>query len=333
MILSVVSVLVVCVAVAAFVVIVMMRRESGGESFPDTSTQEVQEEAQDIREPPSPSPPLVASPVEANPSDAEGIETKLTEIPFEPLLMPGYAPDASAVVKKKTDGYPPFKLVSCTGNGYAIRWMGRYLTVRTSDDVRWELERMEPQSCFKIRPGYCVVDGRSGDYVMFQSHLNKQFLRVDGDTKKIICADGPTESTTPQFCWKFIDDTPKRMPCGPQFLPEYGRVVDVPCSINYGEPDCAAATPGFKSACCLRHPEDPSCRGSVFREVVGRSVDEASLYLKTRLPRSTKLRLCPSGAACERIMQPTFANFDADTVVIPYDKRLGVVTYPAYRYI
>lgn len=332
MLLSLVSFLLVSVLAAVAFFFIWQGRESVAEPDDPPAVQPVKPSPPRAPVPDIPLGPY--PPVESQPSDAEGIETRLTTMPFEPYLMPGYAPDASAVLKQKTDGYPPFKLVSCSGNGYAIRWMGRYLTVHASDDVTWELERMEPQSCFKIRSGYCVdQEGRTGDYVMFQSHWNKQFLRVDGDTKKLICADGPTESTTMQFCWKFIDDTPKKMPCGPRFLPEYARVVDVPCAINYGEPDCAAATPGFKSACCLRHPEDASCRGSVFREVVGRSVDEASLYLKTRLPQSTKLRLCASGAACERIMQPTFANYDADTVVIPYDTRLGVVTYPAYRYI
>jgi hypothetical protein len=240
MLLSLVSFLLVSVLAAVAGFIIWKRREPADDPEPD-----VQPSMPDPpREPDTDIPLGPYPPVESQPSDVEGIETRLTTIPFEPYLMPGYAPDASAVVKQKTDGYPPFKLVSCMGNGYAIRWMGRYLTVHASDDVTWELERMEPQSCFKIRSGYCVdEEGRTGDYVMFQSHWNKQFLRVDGDTKKLICADGPTESTTMQFCWKFIDDTPKKMPCGPRFLPEYGRVVDVPCSINYGDPDCAAATP------------------------------------------------------------------------------------------
>jgi len=253
-------------------------------------------------------------------------EFKLSEFTFEHKLMPGRVPDASTKMVVKPSGYAPFKFVGCQSTGYAIRWMGRYLRVVDSSTLEWDTEKREPSSCFQVVPGYC----NSTDYVMIRSLFNNHFLRVDGQTNKLVCVDGPTRNNSDQFCWKLVSDDPQKMPCGPQFLPDYGRVVNIPCSIK-ATPPCEDATPGFKSACCLRYPDDQTCRGNVFREVMGRPLAEAALYIKTRHPGLTIKKCEQTDPVCTKLKP--FPVHDADTVVLPYDKKLGIVSGPAFRFI
>ena len=89
-------------------------------------------------------------------------------------------------------------------------------------------------------------------------------------------------------------------------------------------------TPGYKSECCGKHPEDQTCRSLYIREVVGRTLAEASVYIKTRFPKYTILK-CARGDACERA-QP-FPLPKPDTIVLVYDPRLGTITKPAYRFV
>jgi len=147
---------------------------------------------------------------------------------------------------------------------------------------------------------------------------------------KLVCVDSPTRNNADNFCWKLTNDDPKTMPCGPQFLPEYGQVVNIPCEIKTGPP-CSEATPGFKSACCMRHPDDATCRGAVFREVMGRPVAEAALYIKSRLPGVVIKKCERSDPVCNRLKP--FPLYDENTMVLPYDKRLGIVSGPAFRWI
>lgn len=276
-------------------------------------------------------PPKVAAPMVnlTNQSDVPtpvDTEFKLLEFAFEPKLLAGHVPDARTKVVPKPAGYPPFKLVPCASTGYAIRWSGRYLTMRTSSEFYWSTTKMEPNSCFQVVPGYCD----STEYIMIRSLFNRYFLRVDGATKKLVAVDAPTRNNADNFCWKMANDEPKKMPCGPQFIPEYGQVVNIPCEIKLGPP-CGDATPGFKSACCMRYPDDATCRGAVFREVMGRPVAEAALYIKSRLPGVVIKKCERSDQVCNRLKP--FPIYDENTMVLPYDKRLGIVSGPAFRWI
>jgi hypothetical protein len=265
---------------------------------------------------------------DVTPAQATSVDTefKLLEFSFEPKLMPGRVPDAETKMVVKPSGYAPFKFVGCQSTGYAIRWMGRYLTFEDSSTFKWTTQKREPSSCFKIVPGYCD----SSDYIMLRSLRNNHFVRVDGATKKLVCVDSPTRNNADQFCWKITSTDPVKMPCGPQFLPDYGRVVNIPCEIK-ATPPCGEATPGFKSACCLRHPDDATCAGSVFREVMGRPLAEATLYIKTRHPGLTIKKCERSDPICNKLKP--FPIYDANTIVLPYDKRLGIVSAPAFRFI
>jgi hypothetical protein len=262
------------------------------------------------------------------PSQAMPVDTefKLLEFSFEPKLMPGRVPDAETKMVVKPSGFAPFKFVGCQSTGYAIRWMGRYLTLEDSSTLVWSTNKLEPSSCFKIVPGYCD----SSDYIMLRSLLNNHFVRVDSATNRLVCIDSPTRNNADQFCWKITSTDPVDMPCGPQFLPDYGRVVNIPCEVK-ATPPCADATPGFKSACCLRYPDDATCAGSVFREVMGRPLAEAALYIKTRHPGLTIKKCERTDPICTKLKP--FPIYDANTIVLPYDKRLGIVSGPAFRFI
>lgn len=320
MILSIVSILIVSIALA--VGFWFMWKQSS----PDTTTASPSIERITQIERPIDRQPVSVDTLTSRQATPVDTEFKLIEFAFEPKLLPGRVPDASTKMVVKPSGFAPFKFVGCDSTGYSIRWMGRYLTLDDSSTLRWSTEKMEPNSCFQIQPGYCD----STEYIMLRSLFNNHFLRVDGATKKLICVDGPTRNTSDQFCWRLVDDTPQKMPCGPQFLPDYGRVVNIPCEVK-ATPPCGDATPGFKSACCLRHPDDPTCAGSVFREVMGRPLAEAALYIKTRHPGLTIKKCERTDPVCNKLKP--FPIYDADTVVLPYDKKLGIVSAPAFRFI
>lgn len=265
---------------------------------------------------------------------------KLTEISFEhALLGPGYAPDARAMMAVKKAGTPPYKLVNCDEtSAYSIRWSGRWLTVVDSGKLEWSVSRRVPNSCFKIESGYCnqVNEMDGANFVMLRSMFNRHFVRPD-DSYNLVCMDGPTSRNAAHFCFRLTPNAPQRTPCGqPRFYEEYGRVLNIPCDI-VRDPDpskgimaCGDVTPGFKSECCSRHPNDPTCKGNYFREVVGRTVPEVLLYLKTRRP-DLEARVCPKGEPCNKLHP--FPLHDEKTVVVPIDKRLNTVYSPAFRWV
>jgi hypothetical protein len=248
------------------------------------------------------------------------------------ILGPGYAPDATARMTRVVNAERPYELVRCGSvNGYAIRWMGRFLVVNTDGTVMWSDRRDEPPGCWMIEPGYCGGDG--AEFVMFRSIFNNNFLRVDGDTKKLVCVDAPTSENAGQYCWRLQKNAPIKRRCGTYYDEDYGRVINVPCEIIEDPPpgkDCSAVTPGYMAKCCLRHGQDKSCRSVVLREVVGRGLNEASLYIKTRFP-DHKIVTCARGDACERANP--FPLYKSDTWVLRYDRRLGTIHYPAFRFI
>ena len=247
------------------------------------------------------------------------------------LLGPGIAPDATTKMTKVVAAEDSYKLVRCSlANGFAVRWMNRYLTVETDGTLLWKERKDEPQSCWNIQPGYCGGDG--AEYVMFQSLFNNRFLRVDGYTNKLVCMDTPSSQNAQQFCWKLQKSEPPARRCGTYFDPDYGRIITIPCEIKQDPPQggtCADVTPGFMSKCCLKH-NDASCRSVVLREVVGRKLNEASLYIKTRFP-DHKIVTCKRGDACEKANP--FPLYAADTWVLPYDEKLGTVHFPAFRFV
>lgn len=247
------------------------------------------------------------------------------------LLGPGIAPDATTKMTRVTAAEDSYKMVRCTlANGYSVKWMNRYLTVNPDGTLLWNDRKDEPGSCFALEPGFCGGDGK--EFIMMRSLLNNRFLRVDGYTNKLVCMDSPSSDNAAQFCWKLQPSQPARRRCGQYYDPDYGRVVNIPCDIVQDPPEggtCADVTPGFMSKCCLKH-NDKSCRNVVLREVVGRGINEAALYIKTRFPDHTIVK-CGRGDPCEK-MNP-FPIHQADTWVLPYDKRLGTVSFPAYRFV
>ena len=248
------------------------------------------------------------------------------------VLGAGFAPDARAKMTRKTAAEDNYKLIKCDlANGYGIKWSGRYLSVNTDGTVEWNMRKDEPNTCWRVETGYCGGDG--AQYVMMKSLLNNQFLRVDGKTKNLICLDAPSTENAYQYCWKFQSDEPIRQRCGTYYHPDYQRVVTIPCEIVKDPPEgkqCDSVTSGFMAKCCGRHAGDTSCRSVFIREVVGRGLNEAALYIKTRFP-GYKILKCARGDACEHA--DPFPLYDANLIVIPYDKRLGTVSAPAYRFI
>jgi len=247
------------------------------------------------------------------------------------LLGPGIAPDATTKMTRVVAAEDSYKLVRCSlANGFAVRWMNRFLTIDTDGSLSWSERKQEPQSCWNIQPGYCGSDG--AEFVMFQSIFNNRFLRVDGYTNKLVCVDTPSTENASQFCWKLQRSDPPARRCGTYYDPEYGRIISVPCEIVQDPPQggtCADTTPGFMAKCCLKH-NDPSCRSVVLREVVGRQLDEAALYIKTRFP-DHKIVTCKRGDVCEKANP--FPIHAADTWVVPYDEKLGTVHFPAFRFV
>lgn len=270
-------------------------------------------------------PPLI----NPNPMDDYG----LLNFSFESrVLGPGYTPDARTKMTRTTAAEDNYKLVRCQfSNGYAIKWSGRYLSLKVDGTVEWNVRKDEPNTCWKIEPGYCGGDG--AQYVMLRSLMNNQFLRIDGDTKRLVCVDAPTADNAYQYCWKFQKDDPIRQRCGTYYHPDYQRVVTIPCTIVKDPPPgkgCDSVTPGYMAKCCGRYPNDTSCRSVFLREVVGRGLNEASLYIKTRFPQH-QILTCARGDACEHA--DPFPLYKSDTWILPYDKRLGTVSSPAFRFI
>ena len=257
-------------------------------------------------------------------------EYGLTRFAFEhKLLGPGIKPDANAKMTRVSAAEDSAVLVSCSlVNGYAVRWMNRYLTVNTDGSVEWSDRRGEPDSCWKLEPGYCG----DGEFVMMRSLFNNNFLRVDGATNKLVCVDKPSTEDAIQYCWRLKPTEQTRRRCGRYYDVDYGRVIDVPCEIIQDPPEggsCLDVTPGFVAKCCLKNNSD-RCRSVVAREVVGRTVNEAGLYLKTRFPNH-RIELCADDDETCQKANP-FPIHDSNKWVLKYNKRLGTVTFPAYRF-
>jgi len=289
---------------------------------------------QPVTQPPPPSyetPPLEDLPPLVNPNPLD--DYSLLKFSFESRVMgPGYTPDARTKMTKTTAAEDNYQLVKCQfANGYAVKWSGRYLSLNADGSVEWNVRKDEPNTCWRIETGYCGGDG--AQYVMLRSLMNNQFLRIDGDTQKLICLDAPTADNAYQYCWKFQSDAPIRQRCGTYYHPDYKRVVTIPCTIIKDPPpgkQCDSVTPGYMSKCCSRRAQDTSCRSVFIREVVGRGLNEAALYIKTRFPEY-QILTCARGDKCE--YADPFPLYKADLIVIPYDKRLGTVSAPAYRFI
>ncbi len=263
----------------------------------------------------------------------EAPDIKVGTFAFESLTMPGYVPTLDATIQKKTPGMPPFKFVACGDAGYAIRWNSVYLTLDDNNNAYWFEEKLEPDSCFKVIPGQCGTT----KHVMLRSSANNNFLRHDPITKKLVCIDAPTGRTASTFCWKLEPDPVLiKQPCGCQYSYDLGRVVCTPCDGLKEMPDsvggsCSTVTSGYQATCCIRKgaaaQNDPMCNTVAWPEVVGRTLKEAMLYIRTRRPDVT---LVPCSAPCTATSYPTQSP---NTVVIPYDPRSGLVVAAARRLI
>ena len=263
----------------------------------------------------------------------EAPDIKVGTFAFESMTMPGYVPTSDASLAKKTAGMPPFKFVACGDAGYAIRWNGKYLTLDQDRVAYWHEEKLEPDSCFSVVPGYCGTT----KHIMLRSGANNSFLRYDPTTKKLVCINAPTGRTASKFCWKLEPDPVViKQPCGCQYSYEMGRVVCTPCDGVKEMPDslngsCSTVTAGYQATCCIRKgaasQNDAFCNTVAWPEVVGRNIKEAMLYIRTRRP---DLTLVPCSAPCTAEAYPTQSP---NTVVIPYDPRSGLVVAAARRLI
>ena len=251
-------------------------------------------------------------------------DSKLASFAFESLIKPGQVPDVEGRLVQKPAGNPPYKLVQCD-DGYAIRWQGRYLTVEDPNKVAWLESKQEPNSCFKIMPGYC---GQK-QYIMLRSKANALFLRPDGPSNALVCKDTPTARTAQTYCWKLQPDIQGIQPCGCQYSYDLQRVVCTPCNVKTEAlpgASCSTVSPGYVATCCLqagRHKTDAHCKSVVWPEVVGRSVKEAMLVLRTKRPEMV-LRPCPEPCTVKAYPVPS-----RNTIIIPYDARTQIVTSPA----
>lgn len=253
-------------------------------------------------------------------------EARLAMFAFEPRLRPGFVPNQDGRLERKPAGNAPYKLVACdNANGYAIRWMGRYLTVISPNSLQWTEQKEEPGSCFKLVPGYC---GAGNNYVMIRSVANKLFVRNDEPSGILVCKDVPTARTANAFCWKLNpDSTGQKQPCGQIYSYDLGRIVDVPCNVKEmpsGGESCSTVTKGYQASCCIRRAgtatHDAFCEATIFPKVVGRSLQEALLYIRTRRP-DLSLKPCPEPCTTQAIPIQ-----NPNLVVIPYDARSMLVT-------
>lgn len=259
-------------------------------------------------------------------------EAKLATFAFEPKTRPSYVPNQKGVIAIKPAGNPPYKLVGCNSMGaYAIRWNGRYLTVSSPNSVVWTDEKQEPASCFKLVPGYC---GSGSNYIMLRSMANKHFLRAEDTYGQLICKDTPTARTANSYCWKLNPETATRQPCGPQYSYDLGRIVDVPCNVKEmpdGNNSCSTVTAGYQANCCIKKKgsakQDAFCDDTIFPKVVGRSLQEAILYIRTRRP-DLSLKPCPEPCTTQAVPVQS-----PNVVVIPYDARSNIVTSTPRRLV
>lgn len=258
-------------------------------------------------------------------------DNTLASFAFESLVKQYHVPNAKAVLVAKPPGNPPYKLVNCADKGYAVRWSGRYLTALTPSKVVWTEEKQEPNSCWKTVAGSCGGD----KYVMLRSQSNNLFLRADAASGALVCKDAPTNRTKSTFCWKLLPDSAQKQPCGCQYSYDLQKVVCTPCNVvqmPVGDASCSTVTAGYQAACCEKRgtaaaSQDAFCSSSYWPEIVGRTLQEAMLYLKTRRPEFT-LQPCPAPCTASAVPVPT-----PNTVLIPYDPRSNIVTAPARRLI
>ena len=264
--------------------------------------------------------------------NSDAPEAKLATFAFESYTMKKYVPDKSGKLVRKPAGNPPYKLVGCEGSGsYAIRWQGRYLALISPNKVGWVEEKQEPASCFKLVPGFC---GQGNTYVMLRSMANKMCLRADGPSNALVCKDIPTGRTAAKYCWKIQPDFAGKQPCGQIYSYDLGRVVDVPCNVVTAPAvggSCGTVTPGYQAKCCLQRVKgkghDTFCTSTIFPQVVGQSLQQALLYLRTRRP-DLALKPCPTPCTLEAVPIP-----NPNLVVIPYDARSNIVTSTPYRLV
>lgn len=257
-------------------------------------------------------------------------EARLANFAFESYTLKGYVPNQKGQIVRKPAGNPPYKLVGCeTSGSYAIRWAGRYLAVTSPNRVQWVPEKQEPGSCFKLIPGHC---GSGNNFVMLRSMANKMFVRVDGPSNALVCKDTPTGRTAANYCWKLQPDTAGKQPCGQIYSYDLGRIIDVPCNVTSMPPaggSCGVVTPGYRAACCMKKgaeaTHDAFCTSTIFPQVVGQSLQQALLYIRTRRP-DLALKPCPTPCT----LQPTPIQ-NPNMVVVPYDARSNIVTSIPFR--
>jgi hypothetical protein len=255
-------------------------------------------------------------------------ENVLASFAFEPLLRPGYVPNKKAFLAKKPVGNPLYKLVNCsTVNAYGIRWNSRYLVVENGI-VKWSETLGEPIGCWRLVPGQCGGD----KHVMLRNIESRQFLRAEETNGRLVCRDGPTSRTAKYFCWKVNVDTTGKQPCGTQYSYDLGRVINVPCNVKEMPPpggSCSSVTPGYQASCCEKRgsTSDAFCGSTYFPQVVGRSLQEAMLYIRTRFPQ---LIIKPCAEPCGMQAIPVQ---NANMIVIPFDAKTNLVTSPARRLV
>lgn len=235
------------------------------------------------------------------------IDSKLTELSMEYLLLPGHVPDSNVPIKvaPRPSGHPVYAVVSCDtpdDNTVAIRHAGKYLTVVTPSICRFETRRIGA-SCFTMVPGFC---GQGNDFVMFRHSLTGKFLRasMEGEEEALytlVCKDAPTTENYRLFCWKV--PTPERQNM------YSGKLCG-----------CKVDTSGVET--CYPCDEDtvsPPDTIGPFPELVGFTVDNAKAVLRAKHPGLLTVDVaCPADqTTCRPVVykdrQTVTLFFDPDT--------------------
>ena len=219
-----------------------------------------------------------------------GDDVKYATFAFEHLTRAYHVPTLEGRIVRKPPANPPYKLVPCTGEGlYAVRWQGKFLTVdREKVVVMWTDEKSEPQSCWRVVPGYCGDD----EFVLLRSAANNMVLRPDGASGQLVVKDIPTARTAKDFCWKLVGRAPGQAAstdCGCQYDYEKARVVCIPC----GNAATPAPKPDGKGP-FTRAPTSappPANIDAAARQLIGHDARSAVRYLQQAAPGSTVIAI------------------------------------------
>jgi hypothetical protein len=221
-------------------------------------------------------------------------DIKYATFAFEHLTRAYHVPTLTGTIVRKPPANPPYKLVPCAGEGmYAVRWQGKFLTLdRDNLVVKWTDERVEPQSCWRVVPGYCGND----EFILLRSVANNMVLRPDGASGQLVVKDIPTARTAKDFCWKLVGRTPGQpvsTDCGCQYDYEKARVVCIPC--GDAKTPAPSPPPGGKgpsfAPTAAPGAVAPTNLDAAARQLIGHDVRSSVQYLQRASPGATVIAI------------------------------------------